>query len=754
MESLSIKNRILLFVFAVLISVTAVLIGTIYLNQKHKLTQAQNAYSDSLKKSYEKILAKQDQTYLAIAEAIIRTREVQSALDANDRDRLFRLNEDRWNMLCKTDPFLVGMQFHLADGTVLLRMEDPERYGDNARKRPMIARIHKEQKLLHGFEVSSDPLAYRILIPIFYQGEYMGALEFAVRPDIVLSDMEYFSDIEGALFTHESVLGDPNRTRAIGGLTLQYQTLKSQDLLRVMEQRNGPFDRLDDLEHEGRSYDVYSFDLHDFDGKTLGKALFFHDITRLQNEFEETIGNFVVFIGILLIVVMGVINTGFKRIIAVLDRTNAELKQNKEFLQSIFETSKDGIALLDLQTNFLFFNDAYLAMTGFTKEELLTKSCAALSAPEDVPRALEALEKVMKYGFVENFEKTCVVHEGKRVMINMAIALMPDKQHLLITTKNITEAKKLEKELKDYIELVDQNVIISTTDLDGAITGASTAFCAVSGYTKEELIGKNHRILRHPDMDEQFYTDLWETISRDESWEGEVKNRTKEGGFFWSRTRIHPVFDFEGRKTGYAAIREDITSKKIIEELSITDALTGIYNRRHFNEMLPKLINSAKRSGESLNLMILDVDYFKEYNDHYGHLMGDEALIRIAGVIGSSLKRGDDYGFRLGGEEFGVIFKTDDVGSAYGLAEQIREAVISLDIAHVQSHIAPVVTISIGLIHINASAIESKEQLYKQADDLLYRAKENGRNAVVWSAPGEKMAMASEQPLKTDSGRL
>lgn len=130
------------------------------------------------------------------------------------------------------------------------------------------------------------------------------------------------------------------------------------------------------------------------------------------------------------------------------------LQKQKEEFETIFNISRDGIAILDLKSNFLDFNDAYLEMTGFTREELLAQSCIALSIPEDHDRAINAMEVVMEKGFLTNFEKTCVVKNGKHVVINMALALMPDRRRILISTKDVTEAKAQEKRLQ-YIAHYD-----------------------------------------------------------------------------------------------------------------------------------------------------------------------------------------------------------------------------------------------------------------------------------------------------------
>ncbi len=132
----------------------------------------------------------------------------------------------------------------------------------------------------------------------------------------------------------------------------------------------------------------------------------------------------------------------------------AALVHQKDELETIFNISRDGIAVLDLESNFLEFNDSYLNMTGFTREELLGTSCVALTAPADMESAKEALKTVLENGFIESYEKTCLVKDNKRLIINMSASLMPDKQRFLISVKDITDMKKHEKEL-EYIAHYD-----------------------------------------------------------------------------------------------------------------------------------------------------------------------------------------------------------------------------------------------------------------------------------------------------------
>ncbi|MGB6327510.1 MAG: diguanylate cyclase [Halarcobacter sp.] len=301
-----------------------------------------------------------------------------------------------------------------------------------------------------------------------------------------------------------------------------------------------------------------------------------------------------------------------------------------------------------------------------------------------------------------------------------------------ITFVNLKKRDEYYKNIiQEYHEIIDHNVISSRTNLDGIITYVSKAFCQVCGYSEEELLGKTHNILYHPDVSEPFCNELWETISKDNTWKGEIKNRTKDGQDYWIQATISPIYNKEGKKIAYSSIRENITAKKKLEELSIKDSLTNIYNRRYFNEKIVELLNTCKRGNESICLLIIDIDYFKLYNDTYGHQEGDKVLIKVSNSLNSSMQRATDYCFRIGGEEFAILFITEKPDNSISFSNQIREKVENLKIEHSKNTVSKFVTISAGLYCEQANKIKNDMELFKKADDLLYQAKESGRNKVV-----------------------
>lgn len=284
------------------------------------------------------------------------------------------------------------------------------------------------------------------------------------------------------------------------------------------------------------------------------------------------------------------------------------------------------------------------------------------------------------------------------------------------------QVKDRTKKLDEYVNIVNKYVTTSSTDLDGNITHVSEAFCKISGYSKEELIGKNHRIVKHPDMDPAAFEELWDTISQDKKWVGEMKNKKKNGEAYWVLANIDPIFNDDGKKIGYTSIRQEITDKKRIEKLSVTDKLTQLYNRVRLEEIFTIEIAKFHRYHTHFSIILIDIDHFKSVNDTYGHNVGDTLLKEIADVLKSSVRVEDVVG-RWGGEEFIILSNNYTVEGVLQLAEKIRKNIESYDFTTVGHK-----TASLGIGILNKE--DTQESLIYRADKSLYHAKKTGRNKV------------------------
>ena len=304
--------------------------------------------------------------------------------------------------------------------------------------------------------------------------------------------------------------------------------------------------------------------------------------------------------------------------------------------------------------------------------------------------------------------------------------------HTLI--KIITEFLRNElknEQNKKYFNLIDNYVITSSTNKEGKITYASKAFEKILGYQEDELLGKSHSIMRSSNVKDIVFKNMWQSIKKGIVWNSEIENRKKDNSSCWLSTTIQPDFDYYNNVIGYTAIRIDITDKKIIEQISITDAMTNIYNRRYFDTIFPKRLNLSKRLNKKLAFCMMDIDHFKQYNDTYGHQEGDTALIKVANTLTQSLKREDDFVFRIGGEEFGMLYFTEDSTDALTIANNTRQYIEDIKIPHEKNSASQYITVSMGLYLYDLGKEDlSPEEIYLKTDKLLYKSKQNGRNQV------------------------
>lgn len=201
-----------------------------------------------------------------------------------------------------------------------------------------------------------------------------------------------------------------------------------------------------------------------------------------------------------------------------------------------------------------------------------------------------------------------------------------------------------------------------------------------------------------------------------------------------------PIYDDAGKLIAVVETLRDITTQKVaqdeLERLATCDGLTGVANRRSFDTAINTECRRVSREARSLSLLMIDVDFFKRYNDAYGHLAGDECLRQVAESMRCVTQRASDTVARYGGEEFAILLPATEPDGAAIVADRIREAVEALKLPHARSEVGSFVTVSIGVASVAASQSRPPANLIAAADAALYQAKREGRNRVVLAVPG------------------
>ncbi len=292
-----------------------------------------------------------------------------------------------------------------------------------------------------------------------------------------------------------------------------------------------------------------------------------------------------------------------------------------------------------------------------------------------------------------------------------------------ISKKPIQLQKALIKayaKLDEFHRVIDKYVISARTKPDSTFISVSSAFLESSGYTEEELIGKQMNIIRHPAVDTNIYKELWETILTGKTWHGIIQNKNKKGETYWLDQYIVPMTDEENKVISFISIGIDVTKKIEAEKLAFTDGLTQIYNRRMIDSLLTKEIEIAKRHSKQLCVIMFDIDHFKLVNDIYGHDIGDVVLIETTKIVSENLRKSDIFG-RYGGEEFLIVCIQSNIQDSFKLAEKLR--------LKIESHIFEKVgtkTVSLGIAILSSE--DDMKSLVHKADMALYKAKNGGRN--------------------------
>lgn len=284
---------------------------------------------------------------------------------------------------------------------------------------------------------------------------------------------------------------------------------------------------------------------------------------------------------------------------------------------------------------------------------------------------------------------------------------------------------------KSYIHEIHELSYATEIDLKTKeIIWASDSFAELSGYSKDELVGMSYLSLAAHAMSDAAKAAIFQQVESGKLWKGEMQGRTRSGDSYWVDLTLTPVKDIFGKVTRVTATRVNITDKKRIEQLSLLDELTGLYNRRYFNETLEREVKRAHREQMPLALAMLDIDFFKSINDAYGHQHGDEVLKRISAKIKASFSRTDDCVFRIGGEEFMALAYVETFEQFEKHLHELCAQIESMEIENMSSPFHKV-TISIGAVFLEVHELVETKTIMKQVDMLLYEAKSKGRNQVV-----------------------
>ncbi len=402
---------------------------------------------------------------------------------------------------------------------------------------------------------------------------------------------------------------------------------------------------------------------------------------------------------------------------------NPPLTDHPHIMQAI--SSREFVLLPDMRVAELSAAERYLAETYNLRTALFlpllvgNKVLGVLT----VTSAEQTMEiGANKLGVCRTLANLCAI-AANNAQLFQSIELHTAQLEHRIAERDLAEGKL--RILSLAVEQSPNTIVI--TDLDANIEYANANFSQVSGFSMDEAIGKNPRMLQSGKTPKATYEDMWAHLTRGETWRGELVNQHKNGSEYIESAIISPVRQADGKITNYLAIKENITEKRLAEEriqnLAHFDQLTGLPNRSLLNEHFKFALGLAQRNGEKMAVMFLDLDHFKDVNDTLGHSIGDQLLVEIALRLKSHI-RDEDTVSRLGGDEFILVLPGNDENGAALVATKLLEMVSQPSL--IEGH-ELIITCSIG-IAIYPDDGEDFEALLKNADTAMYRVKQDSHN--------------------------
>ncbi|MCM3743511.1 PAS domain S-box protein [Sporosarcina luteola] len=415
-----------------------------------------------------------------------------------------------------------------------------------------------------------------------------------------------------------------------------------------------------------------------------------------------------------------------------------ELRKTAEKLMFFYESSAEAMDIIDLDGNVVQVNRAFEEMYGWKAEEIVGRPMPTIPAKqrEQVKRDRA---RVLNNESIRGLEVECLKKDGTFIPVSITLSPLHDEHGNIIAfsgiSRDISERKRFEEALirsEEKYRLIAENMtdLVTIINKDGVIVYGSPSLTPVLGFPLEYFEGKSAIDIVHPEdlpaIQEQFFS-LHQSKG---SAEMEFRYRHKTKEWIWLEAKGTYFVDEKNGEGFILVVSRVIEEKKMMREkltqMAFHDELTGLPNRRLFQEIMRQTLKEAKRNKENCALLYMDLDKFKWVNDHHGHSVGDELLKRLSKRVRHSLRESDVFA-RLGGDEFLVLLPDTEENEAMAIGERVLE---SLQEAWQIRGNSFTTTSSIGIAMFPQDGT-TMDELMTNADNALYRAKENGRNTYI-----------------------
>lgn len=420
----------------------------------------------------------------------------------------------------------------------------------------------------------------------------------------------------------------------------------------------------------------------------------------------------------------------------ITDRRHAEeeLARSEQRYREFYERTPVMLHTIDRDGRLLAVSGYWLEHLGYRKEDVLGRRSVEFLTAESRRDAVQHwLPEFFRTGKVHEIPFQLVKADGAVIdVVLSAVAEYDAEGNLdrgLAVMSDVTEQRRAERRLREAAAVFANTADgVFITDPEGTVRDVNRAFTQITGYRRDDAIGANPRLWKSDRHEPDFYRSMWRSIGEYGHWRGEIWNRRKDGGVYPAWMTVSQVLAEDGTLNGYVAVFSDISNVKDAEarldHLAHHDSLTDLPNRLLLNDRLGHAIARAKRYGNSLALVFIDLDRFKHVNDSLGHTLGDE-LLRQAGDRLSRCLRTDDTVARIGGDEFTLLL--EDIAGEEGcvvVAEKVLERFADpFELSGHDVYLSP----SLG-IALHPDDGDDADTLLRNADAAMYQAKHHGGN--------------------------
>ncbi|MBU2549536.1 MAG: diguanylate cyclase [Proteobacteria bacterium] len=431
-----------------------------------------------------------------------------------------------------------------------------------------------------------------------------------------------------------------------------------------------------------------------------------------------------------------------------------KFRKKREQYRALVENINDVVFTIDAEGKVTYVSPVIRRVTGFDPEEIVGRHYTETVHPDDLARIERSFTR-SRSGASEALEFRGFHKNGSLLHFRASNRVM-DIDGRLVTTgilSDVTEQKRAQVELQETNRRLETLIeaipdVVYFKDREGRHLVVNKAFEALSGVGSKEAFGRTDQELLPPDLAESYRLSDARVFADGRQIQVQESTVLDNDRRIYFDTIKAPIFSQDGELEGLVGVSRDITdrhkaeqerealildlqvAKEELERLSLTDGLTGVFNRRYFEAGLEGEWRRALREDAPVSLLMIDIDFFKRFNDGKGHPAGDVCLREVAQAVSAALRRPGDFVARYGGEEFSCVLPRTEAKGAWEVAEAVRLEVASLNIPHPSSSVEPVVTVSVGVATAgpDARGRRSLTALVTTADQALYQAKDEGRN--------------------------